>query len=161
MLGAQDSELHRRPEAKSASQAIYNAGSRTEALTAAKSFADAFSSFPKATAKIMGELDTLLAFCDFPEVHWVHLRTSNPLEPMFSTVKAEDQSHPRGWLTQGALAMAYKLLDAAQARWHNDSRLQSSSPLVPASATFIDGKLREGRLPETEPDVAETWPVAA
>ena len=66
-------------QAKSAIQAIYNAGSRTEALTAAKSFADAFSGFPKATAKVMDELDTLLAFYDFPKEHWVHLRTSNPI----------------------------------------------------------------------------------
>jgi putative transposase len=66
-------------QAKSAIQAIYNAGSHTEALIAAKSFADIFSSFPKATAKVMDELDTLLAFYDFPKEHWVHLRTSNPI----------------------------------------------------------------------------------
>jgi transposase-like protein len=63
------------PQAKSAVQAIYNAGSRTEALSAAKSFVDAFSGFPKATKKVMDELDTLLAFYDFPKEHWAHLRT--------------------------------------------------------------------------------------
>jgi transposase-like protein len=77
VVDALPKRLH--PQAKSAIQAIYNAGSRTEALTAAKSFADAFSDFPKATAKIMDELDTLLAFYDFPKEHWAHLRTSNPI----------------------------------------------------------------------------------
>jgi transposase-like protein len=77
VVDALPKRLH--PQAKSAIQAIYNAGSRTEALTAAKSFADAFSGFPKATAKIMDELDTLLAFYDFPKEHWAHLRTSNPI----------------------------------------------------------------------------------
>ena len=74
-LEALPRRLH--PQAKSAIQAVYNAGSRTDALSAAKAFADAFSGFPKATAKIMDELDTLLAFYDFPKEHWVHLRTTN------------------------------------------------------------------------------------
>jgi putative transposase len=67
------------PQAKSAVQAIYNAPSRTEALTAAKAFYDAFASFPKATSKVMDDLDVLLAFYDFPAEHWVHLRTTNPI----------------------------------------------------------------------------------
>jgi transposase-like protein len=87
------------PQAKSAIQAIYNAGSRTEALTAAKSFADAFSGFPKATAKITDELDTLLAFYDFPKEHWAHLRTSNHRVDLLDR-KAEDQGYPRRRLTQ-------------------------------------------------------------
>jgi transposase-like protein len=44
-----------------------------------QSFADRFAEFPKATAKITGELDTLLAFFDFPAEHWVHLRSTNPI----------------------------------------------------------------------------------
>ena len=70
-----------------------NAGSRTEALTAAKSFADALSGFPKATAKIMDELDTLLAFYDFPKEHWVHLRTSNPISRLSRRSASGPGSH--------------------------------------------------------------------
>jgi putative transposase len=87
-------------------------------LTAAKALADDFSGFPKVTAKIMDELDTLLAFYDFPKERSVHLRTTNPIESTFSTVRL------RTGVTRGAgprkatLAMAYKLLDAGQAPWH-------------------------------------------
>ncbi len=56
--------------------------------------------------------------------------------------------------------MAYKLLDAAQARWHKIAAPELV-PLVRAGATFIDGKLQERRPAETEPDVTETGSVAA
>ena len=147
-------------QAKSAIQAIYNAGSRTEALTAAKSFADAFSGFPKATAKVMDELDTLLAFYDFPKEHWVHLRTSNPIESTFSTVRLRTRVTRGAGSRRAALAMAYKLLDAAQARWHKIAAPQLV-PLVRAGATFIDGKLQERRPSETDNTNTENGSVAA
>jgi putative transposase len=148
------------PQAKSAIQAIYNAGSRTDALGAAKAFADAFSGFPKATNKIMDELDTLLAFYDFPKEHWVHLRTSNPIESTFSTVRLRTRVTRGAGSRRAALAMAYKLLDAAQARWHKITAPELV-PLVRAGATFIDGKLQERRPAETEQDIVETGTVAA
>jgi transposase-like protein len=148
------------PQAKSAVQAIYNAGSRTEALTAAKSFADAFSGFPKATAKVMGELDTLLAFYDFLKEHWVHLRTTNPIDSTFSTVRLRTRVTRGAGSRKAALAMAYKLLDAAQARWHKIAAPELV-PLVRAGATFIDGKLQERRPTETDTGTTETGSVAA
>jgi putative transposase len=65
------------PEAKAAIADIYGAETRADALVAVQSFADRFAEFPKATAKITGELDTLLAFFDFPAEHWVHLRSTD------------------------------------------------------------------------------------
>ena len=141
-------------------RAIYNAGSRTDAPVAAKVFADAFSGFPKATKKVMDELDTLLAFYDFPKEHWVHLRTSNPIELTFSTVRLRTGVTRSAGSRRAALAMAYKLLDAAQARWHKITGPELV-PLVRAGATFIDGKLQERRPDETEPDIVETGTVAA
>jgi putative transposase len=148
------------PQAKSAIQAIYNAGSRTDALGAAQAFADAFSGFPKATKKVMDELDALLAFYDFPQEHWAHLRTSNPIEPTFSTVRLRTRVTRGAGSRRAALAMAYKLLDAAQARWHKITAPELV-PLVRAGATFIDGKLQERRPAQTEPDIVETGTVAA
>ena len=147
-------------QAKSAIQAIYNAGSRTGALTAAKSFADTFSGFPKATAKVMDDLDTLLAFYDFPKEHWVHLRTSNPIESTFSTVRLRTRVTRGAGSRRAALAMAYKLLDAAQARWHKIAAPELV-PLVRAGATFIDGKLQERRPSETDNINTENGSVAA
>lgn len=157
-LDALPKRLH--GQAKPAVQAIYNAPSRTEALTAAKAFADAFSAFPKATAKVMDELDTLLAFYDFPQEHWVHLRTTNPIESTFSTVRLRTRVTRGAGSRKAALAMAYKLLDAAQARWHNIAA-PKLVPLVRAGAIFIDGKLQERRAHQDDIEATETGSVAA
>ncbi len=60
---------------------------RADALTAGKALGDQFAEFPKATAKITDDLEVLLAFHDFPIEHWLHLRTTNPIESTFSTVR--------------------------------------------------------------------------
>ena len=136
------------PKAKSAIQAIYNAKTRTAAIEAAKDYADTSAEFPKATTKITNELDVLLAFYDFPIEHWVHLRTTNPVEPTFSTVRLRTRVTRGAGSRKAALAMAYKLLDAAQARWHRIAGPELV-PLVRAGATFIDGKLQERSGAET------------
>jgi putative transposase len=118
-------------QAKTAVQAIYNAPSRTEAVTAAKAFADKFSGFPKATAKVMDGCDILLAFYDFPAGHAVHLRTINTIESTFSTVRLRTRVTRGAGSRKAALAMAYKLLDAAQARWHKIA----APELVPPGAS--------------------------
>jgi putative transposase len=111
--------------------------------------ADALSAFPKATAKIMDDLDSFLAFYDYPAEHWVHLRTPNPIiESTFSTVRLRTRVTRGAGSRKAALAMAYKLLDAAQARWHKVTAPELV-PLVRAGATFIDGKLQERRPAET------------
>ena len=136
------------PKAKSAIQAIYNAKTRTAAIEAAKDYADTSAEFPKATTKITNELDVLLAFYDFPIEHWVHLRTTNPIESTFSTVRLRTRVTRGAGSRKAALAMAYKLLDAAQARWHRIAGPELV-PLVRAGATFIDGKLQERSGAET------------
>jgi putative transposase len=136
------------PKAKSAIQAIYNAKTRTAAVEAAKDYADTFAEFPKATTKITNELDVLLAFYDYPIEHWVHLRTTNPIESTFSTVRLRTRVTRGAGSRRAALAMAYKLLDAAQARWHRIAGPELV-PLVRAGATFIEGKLQERSGAET------------
>jgi len=136
------------PKAKSAIQAIYNAKTRTAAVEAAKDYADTFAEFPKATTKITNELDVLLAFYDYPIEHWVHLRTTNPIESTFSTVRLRTRVTRGAGSRKAALAMAYKLLDAAQERWHRIAGPELV-PLVRAGATFIDGKLQERSGAET------------
>jgi putative transposase len=157
-IDALPKRLH--PQAKKAVQAIYNAPTRTKALEAAKAFADAFSGFPNATAKVMDELDTLLAFYDFPAAHAVHLRTTNPIESTFSTVRLRTRVTRGAGSRKAALAMAYKLLDAAQARWHKIAAPELV-PLVRAGATFIDGKLQEGRPAKDDNVVPDNGSVAA
>jgi len=76
------------PGAKKALAEIWSAEDGEHAEAAAKAFADAYGAkFPKAVAKIVDDLEELLAFYDFPAEHWVHLRTTNPIESTFATVR--------------------------------------------------------------------------
>ena len=118
-----------------------------------------FGDFPKATKKITGELDVLLAFYDFPLEHWIHLRTTNPIESTFSTVRLRTKVTRGAGSRKAGLAMAYKLLDAAQDRWRRING-HELVPLVRAGATFIDGKLQERSVTTTDTD-SSTGSVAA
>jgi len=140
VLDALPKRLH--AEAKPALAAIYNAPTRTSALEAVKRFADEFAAFNKAVSKITGQLDVLLAYYDFPAEHWIHLRTTNPIESTFSTVRLRTKVTRGAGSRKAGLAMAYKLLDSAQARWRKITGAELV-PLVRAGATFIDGKLQE------------------
>ena len=83
----------------------------------------------------------LLEFYNYPAEHWVHLRTTNPIESTFATVRLRQRS-PRARLPGRGLAMAFKLIEAAQARWRavNAPHLVA---LVRAGAAFKKGKLVE------------------
>jgi putative transposase len=157
VLDALPKRLH--DDAREALKAIYSAESRTEALEAVKRFRDEFAAFEKATKKITGQLDVLLAFYDFPLEHWIHLRTTNPIESAFSTVRLRTKVTRGAGSRKAAMAMAYKLLDAAQHRWRRING-HELVPLVRAGATFIDGKLQERSESTTDTD-SNTGSVAA
>jgi transposase-like protein len=76
------------PGAKKALAEIWGAEDKPHALAAVKAFEAAYGArFPKATAKITDGEEELLAFFGYPAGHWVHLRTTNPIEPAFATVR--------------------------------------------------------------------------
>ncbi|MCZ7627648.1 MAG: IS256 family transposase [Microthrixaceae bacterium] len=143
----------RHGDAKAAVAKIYTSATHADALNAAKEFADQFAGHSKATKKITEKLDVLLAFYDYPAEHWIHLRSTNPIESTFSTVRLRTRVTRGAGSRQAALAMAYKLLDAAQDRWRKINA-PHLVPLVRAGATFIDGQQQE-RTP-TEPDTNTT-----
>ena len=140
------------PGAKKHLAEIWNAEDKTHALDAVKAFEAAYGAkFPKATAKVTGELSTLLAFYDYPAEHWQHLRTTNPIESTFATVRHRTRITRGPGSRAAGLAMAFKLLEAAQARWRavNAPHLVA---LVRAGAVFVNGKLVE--RPEESPHPA-------
>ena len=145
ILDALPKRLH--AETKTALAKIYGAESRAKALEAVQSFASEFAAFDKAVKKVTGNLDALLAFLDFPAEHWVHLRTTNPIESTFSTVRLRTRVTRGAGSRKAALAMTYKLLDAAQERWRRIGGAELVA-LVRARAVFIDGKLQERREPK-------------
>jgi transposase-like protein len=131
------------PAAKAALAEVYNAEDKTHAAAAAKAFAAEYGAkWPKATAKITDDLDMLLAFYDYPAEHWVHLRTTNPIESTFATVRLRTRVTKGPGSRAAGVAMAFKLIESAQTRWRavNAPHLVA---LVRAGATFINGKLVE------------------
>ena len=141
VLGALPKSAH--PGAKKALAEIWNAEDRTHALDAVRSFEAAYGAkFPKAVAKITDDLDELLAFYDYPAEHWQHLRTTNPIESTFATVRHRTKITKGPGSRAAGLTMAFKLIEAAQARWRavNAPHLVA---LVRAGARFHNGKLVE------------------
>ena len=108
-----------------------------------RSFAELFGAkHPKAVAKVVDDADRLLAFYDFPAEHWVHLKTSNPIESTFATVRLRTRVTKGPGSRAAGLAMVFKLLEAAQEHWRcvNGPHLVA---LVRAGATFEKGVLVE------------------
>ncbi|MER6402054.1 IS256 family transposase [Streptomyces viridosporus] len=106
------------PGAKKALQEIAGAEDRTHAERAARAFEKAYGAkWPKAVEKVIDDLDELLAFYDFPAEHRIHLRTTNPVESTFSTLRLRTQVTRGAGSPAAALAMVFKLAEAAQARW--------------------------------------------
>ena len=131
------------PGAKKALAEIWNAEDKQHALLAARAFEAAYGAkFGKATAKITDDIDELLAFYDYPAEHWIHLRTTNPIESTFATVRHRTKITRGPGSRAAGLAMAFKLIQAAQQRWRavNAPHLVA---LVRAGATFQAGKLVE------------------
>ncbi len=94
------------------------ASSRADAGRAIDSFVAEFEpKWPKAADKLTRDREALLAFYDFPAEHWRHLRTTNPIESSFATVKLRTRVQKGAGSKAAAAAMAYKLLDSAQDRW--------------------------------------------
>jgi transposase-like protein len=142
------------PGAKKALAEIWGAEDKAHAGAAVTAFEDAYrAKFPKAVAKITDDLEELLAFYDYPCEHWVHLRTTNPIESTFATVRHRTKVTKGPGSRAAGLAMAFKLIESAQDRWRavNAPHLVA---LVRAGATFINGKLVERPGKEARPEAA-------
>jgi transposase-like protein len=131
------------PGAKKALAQIWGAEDKQHALDAVTAFQAAYGAkFAKAVAKITDDLDQLLAFYDYPAEHGVHLRTTNPIESTFATVRHRTKVTKGPGSRAAGLAMAFKLIESAQARWRavNAPHLVA---LVRAGAIFRGGVLAE------------------
>lgn len=131
------------PSARRMLAEIRDAEDRDHAVRAAHAFAHEFGAkWPKAVAKIVDDLDVLLTYFDFPAEHWIHLKTTNPIESTFSTVRLRTRVTKGAGSRAAGLAMAFKLIESAQQRWRavNGPHLVA---LVRAGATFDKGVLIE------------------
>ena len=141
MLDAVPTSL--RPKVKAALHNIMNAENKESADLAIDEFDATYGAkYAKAVNKVLNDREVLLTHFDFPADHWIHLRTTNVIESTFATVRLRTRKTKGAGSRSAGLAMAYKLLEAAQARWRcvNAPHLVA---LVRAGATFVDGFIIE------------------
>jgi putative transposase len=141
VLGCLPTSVH--AGARRALAEVRDAADRDHAEQAIQAFARDYGvKWPKAVAKITDDAEELLCFFDFPAEHWLPLKTSNPIESTFSPVRARTRVTKGPGSKAAGLAMAFKLLEAAQDRWRavNGPHLVA---LVRTGARFEQGVLVE------------------
>lgn len=127
------------PRAKDDLHQVWMAETRKDAETAFDSFLEKYGAkYPKAAACLAKDRTELLAFYDFPAEHWKHLRTSNPIESTFATLRLRHQRTKGSGSRDACLAMVFKLVQHAQRHWR---RLDGHHliPEVLADRRFVDG----------------------
>ena len=128
------------PRAKDMLHEIMRAPDRQSALKDIERFSQEFEAkYPKAVDTLTKSQDELLTFFDFPAEHWIHLRTTNPIESTFSTVKARTKKTKGAGSRKAGLAMAFKLLLAAEKHWRKITAPHLVA-LVQAGVKFSDGQ---------------------
>jgi putative transposase len=142
------------PRAKDMLREIMRAPDRESALEDMARFCQEFSArYPKAVETLTKDQEQLLTFFDFPAEHWIHLRTTNPVESPFATVKARTKVTKGAGSRKAGLAMAFKLLLAAERHWRRVNAPHLVA-LVRAGVKFPNGQADMFQFqPKTSQDV--------
>ena len=132
-----------RPEGKRLIHEIYLAPRKKEALEAFDQFVQLFEAkYPRATECLLKDKEETLTFFNFPAEHWRHIRSTNAIESTFATIRLRTYK-TRGCLSRKtALAMVFKLSQAAEKRWQRIHRYKLL-PEVLEGKTFVDGVRHE------------------
>ena len=134
------------PKVKASIQEIWMAATKREALKAFDNAVECFGTkYPKSMACLIKDREELLAFYDFPAEHWSHIRTTNPIESTFATVRLRSKRSKNCGSRDTTLAMVYKLLESAQKRWRKFKGFNKLQ-LVINNVLFKDGTMVEGQL---------------
>ena len=129
--------------AKKALQEIWMADTKENAEKAFDAFLETYGAkYPKATECLKKDRDVLLSFYDFPAEHWTHVRTTNPIESTFATVRLRHRKTKGNGSRQACLIMVFKLVQAAEKRWR---RLNSPKLLLEVyrGKRFVDGTMEK------------------
>ena len=126
-------------KAKRALQEIWMAETKNDALVAFDAFVETWGvKYDKAVECLTKDREALLAFYDFPAEHWKHLRTTNPIESTFATIRHRTVRSRNCLSNKTALAMIFKLAQAAENSWHR-LRGHDQLPKVILGIKFNDG----------------------
>ena len=136
---------HVQPKAKAMLHEIWMAATKAEADKAFDRFVATFEAkYPKASECLAKDRRELLAFYDFPAEHWMHLRTTNPIESTFATVRLRTHRTKGSGSRTACLTMVFKLTQCAQQSW----RKLNGSVLLPEvirGVQFVDGQRQEAK----------------
>jgi len=141
--------------AKAGMQEIWMAATRDDALKAFDRFVQQFEAkYPKAVEKLTKDRDSLLAFYDFPAEHWVHLRTTNPIESTFATVRHRT-TRTRNCVSRATfLGLAFKLIEEAEKSWRKIKGAERIELLL-KGIPFKDGEaVLDNPSPQQEQELA-------
>jgi transposase-like protein len=131
------------PRAKADIHEIWMAETRADAGKAFDAFLDKYrAKYPAACECLAKDRDVLLAFYDFPAEHWKHLRTTNPIESTFATIRLRHRRTKGSGSRRASLAMMFKLAQAAQKNWRRLNGHQHITHLLEGK-TFIDGIMQD------------------
>jgi putative transposase len=127
------------PQAKKALRDIYLAATRADAETAFDRFIKTYETkYPKTVECLSKDRTALLAFYNFPAEHWLHIRTSNPIESTFATVRLRTDK-TRGCVSQSSLlSLVFKLVQSAQKRWLRIQKFNRLAEVI-EGVQFTDG----------------------
>jgi transposase-like protein len=137
-------------KAKAGLQAIFMAETRADAVSAFGQFVSTYGAkYPKAVEKLAQDKDSLLAFYDFPAEHWQHIRTTNPIESTFATVRHRT-TRSRNCLSRATfLGLAFKLMEEAEKSWRKIRGADKIGVLL-AGVPFKDGLPVQDNPPEQQ-----------
>jgi putative transposase len=127
-------------KAKGLLKDIYSAETRKQAEAAMDHFCDVFDAkHPKAVKCLVKDRTELLAFFDFPAEHWVHIRTTNPIESLFATIRLRTKRTKGHGSAKAALSMAFKLAQCAEKKWNKLRGSQLLADVISVDFKFQDG----------------------
>jgi putative transposase len=130
-------------KAKSAIHDIYMAETKSMALDAFDVFLETYQAkYPKACDCLTSDKEALLAFYDFPAEHWIHLRTTNPIESTFATVRHRTRRTKGCGSRTATLTMVFKLAMEAQKHWRKLNNHELILKVTQGSV-FVDGLLKK------------------
>ena len=128
--------------AKKKLQDIFLADTKQHAQEAYQHFIETYElKYPKTTECLSKDYDDLFRFYDYPAEHWVHIRTSNPIESMFATVRLRHRSTKGNGSADATLTKVFKLCKEAEKNWRRLKGFEKLQ-LVKEDKTFIDGILQ-------------------
>jgi len=127
------------PSAKNLIHEMYMADTKENALNAYSDFIELYQDkYPKAVQCLTKDNDNLFAFYDFPAAHWIHIRTTNPIESTFATVRHRHRQTKGCGSIKATISMAFKLSKEAEIRWRKIKGYELIIKVL-TGVKFIDG----------------------